>query len=133
LHANQGQFASALTLLERVITIRQVRLGPQHPLTMQTQQSLTVLRERMARADHLNAPHATSTPSRPSSQNTSGFRYAPELARAQAKVAAVGADPQARADLAARFRAMADLHAQGKYANPELAAQLRALATQLTS
>jgi tetratricopeptide (TPR) repeat protein len=76
---------------------------------------------------------AASASRPPSVQDAGAFRRAAALASAHAKVAAVGADPQAREDLAARFRSLADRHEQGDPPDPDLAAQLRALAARLTS
>jgi tetratricopeptide (TPR) repeat protein len=53
------------------------------------------------------------------------------LARAEARVAAVGSDPQARAELAERLATVAASYASGSREDQALAAQLRAFVAQL--
>lgn len=60
-------------------------------------------------------------------------RRADLLARVEARVAAVGDDPQARADLAERLAAVVASYASGSPEDQALAAQLQAFIDQLTS
>ena len=129
----QGDFQAASDLVRRALSIVEKALGPNHPDTQSARSSLATIQQRLQQTQPGAEAHQA-----PSEQPTPAELAASIAQQAEQAVAAalVSATPEQQAQLAAQLEQVAQQAEEGEeHPSPylELAARLRALASQLAS